>query len=49
MDIGKGVELTFSVLLDHSPAVWKWLSLFLMDERRTLTMACTVYMWLSIL
>ena len=29
-DIGKGVILTLSVLQDHSPAVRKWLSLFLM-------------------
>ena len=29
-DIGKGVILTFSVLQDYSPAVRKWLSLFLM-------------------
>ena len=29
-DIGKCVILAFSVLQDHSPAVRKWLSLFLM-------------------
>ena len=31
-DIGRGVILTFSVLQDSSPAVRKWLSLFLMAK-----------------
>ena len=39
--------LTFSALQDHSPTVRKCLSLFLMANSRTLTMACTVYTWLS--